>query len=75
MVAPLVIVLGYVIKPIKLRVDLSYGIFLFHMIIVELLKFFGVSGIKGILITVVVTPFIALIANQLIEKPSIALKK
>ncbi len=75
MVSPLVIVLGYIIKPIRFKVELSYGIFLFHMIIVELLKYLGVSGIKGILVTAVATPIFAFVSNQLIEKPSLALKK
>lgn len=74
-VAPLAIIFGFVIKSIHLKVDLSFGIFLFHMIVVGVLKNMGISGAFGIIFTAATAPAVALLSNKLIEKPFARLKK
>ena len=69
MVAPLTILLGFVLKPIHFKLDLSFGLFLFHMVVVGMLLHFGIGGVFGIIITAVFTPFLALVSVFLIEKP------
>lgn len=67
MVAPLTIVMAYIIKPFRLRFDLSFGIFLFHMIIVNLLIKYGVNGVIGIILTAMMSPCVAYLFNRYIE--------
>lgn len=74
MVAPLAIILAFVIGKFRIKKELSYSIFLFHMIIVQILKFFSISGYLGILLTLLITPIVALLSRLCVEEPFFKLK-
>ena len=74
MTAPLAILLAFALGKVRFKVELSYCIFLFHMIIVGILKCFGIGGILGILLTVCITPPVAYVVNRWVEKPLLKLK-
>lgn len=57
------------------RNDISYGIYIFHMPIVNLLIFTNITGLKGWLISLAATFAIALFSWFLVEKPLLGLKK
>lgn len=56
----------------RLKLDISYGLFIYHVLVINFLKTININGNLGILITLVVTPIIALISALTVEK--IALK-
>lgn len=71
----LTIATGYALKEARLGdFEISYGIFLNHMIVVEVLMFFGIFSPIGIVITVVLTPMLAAVSKWAVEKPSLKLK-
>lgn len=75
LVCPLTILFGLYIRPIHLKLDLSFGIFLFHMIVVGTLLFYSIDGVVGIIITALITPCLAFISRTVIEKPILNFKK
>ena len=56
----IVIIIGYSFGCVRFKVEISYEIFILHMIVVGFLKGLGVMGYLGILLTVVITPLVAL---------------
>lgn len=75
MACPLTIIMAYTLKPKRLKIDLSYGVFLNHMIVIGTAVFLGVQGITGVVIAVVITPVLAYLSARFIEKPLLKLKK
>ena len=67
-VAVLVMFLGYVFGNVKIKVDISYGVFLYHMIAVGTLKWIGITGILGIIITLVIATFMAVLSYYVIDR-------
>ena len=54
---------------------ISYGIFIYHMLVINFLKTVNVNGIWGILITLVITPIIALVSAITVERIALRYKK
>ena len=75
LVAPLAIILGFVFGNVKIKLEMSYSIFLYHMVIIAILKSFGIIGVLGIALTLCITPIIALISRILVEMPILKLKE
>lgn len=74
MAVPLSIVMGYALGDHHVKIDISYGVFLIHMIVIGTLKFLGVSGYIGVLLVLVIGPVLALLYCIAIEKPVLKLK-
>jgi len=74
-VAPLSIILGFVIGNVKIKYEMSYSIFLYHMVVIAILKAFGVTGVMGIILTICITPIVAFISRILIEMPMLKFKE
>jgi peptidoglycan/LPS O-acetylase OafA/YrhL len=55
--------------------DLSYGLYIYHMPIVNLLIFHQLVGLFGFLLTIIATFFMAIISYRFIEKPALGIKK
>ena len=68
-VAPLTILLAYEIGTHKLKYDISYGIFIYHMIVIGGLLCLGVTGYIGIVLTIFISPILGFISCKYIEKP------
>lgn len=71
-IAPLccivVVILAYSFGRIKLPYDVSYGIFIYHMIVIGFLKFYNVKGIVGVILTPIIASIMALFSFFLIER-------
>ncbi len=55
--------------------DLSYGIYLFHMPLVNTLMFLGIVGVPGALVALVLTGTCAAFSWHWVERPALAQKK
>lgn len=63
---------GYKAGQHRIKNEISYGLYIYHMIIINAFVMFGFIGkLHYILIVVMVTWIIALLSNNLIEKPII----
>lgn len=74
LLAVIVFGIGYK-KKLRLKTDLSYGIYIYHMIIVNTLLVVGKSGFEALCIVCVCSPIIAVVAYFLIEKPLKKIKR
>ena len=70
----LTIFTGYIYNR-RIKLDISYGIFIYHMLVINFLKTVNVNGIWGILITLVITPIIALVSAITVERIALRYKK
>ena len=59
----------------RLKLDISYGLFIYHMVVINYLLTNGINGVCGIVLTLVITPIIALISSLTIEKIALKYKK
>jgi peptidoglycan/LPS O-acetylase OafA/YrhL/glycosyltransferase involved in cell wall biosynthesis len=61
--------------PVRLRTDISYGVYLLHAPVIQLSLLFGLyrSGWLGVVETVAVVILLSLAVERLIERPGIAL--
>ncbi|MEM9440382.1 MAG: acyltransferase [Pseudomonadota bacterium] len=57
------------------RNDISYGVYIFHMPIINFLLFKNVTGFKGFIIALAFTFIAALVSWFFVEKPTLRLKK
>lgn len=61
---------AYKFGKIRLRHDLSYSIYLYHMIVINALVMFGWRGrLLGVLVVVAATLFLSILSCRLIEEP------
>lgn len=74
LVAPFAIFLAYGMGKKQLKIDISYGIFLYHMVTVGILLHFNVTGWTGIILTISITPLLALLSYIFIENPMLRRK-
>lgn len=70
--AALILYVAFHIKPLKLNIDISYGCYIWHMPIVNVLLIFGFNSV---LFAVVLTFLFSLTSWFFVEKPALALKK
>lgn len=54
--------------------DISYGVYIYHMPIVNILIVLGVTGVVGVLAAFAATTYCALLSWHLVEKPALGLK-
>lgn len=59
----------------RIKNDISYEIFLYHMIVISILKWKGIQGTLGIILTIVITPIVALLVYNFFEKKILEYKK
>lgn len=71
---PLIIIFSFIIGKCVINPELSYSIFLYHMVIISIIKHFNISGLEGIAITLFITPLFAFISRRLIEEPMLRYK-
>ena len=73
---PLIVIsLGYAIGQHKLSADLSYGLYLYHMVVINALVELGITGTGySLVMTYVLTVILALFSWYFIEKPFIKRK-
>ena len=74
-VCPLTIFLGYAMGCIHLKYEISYGLFMFHIIVIQILLLAKVKGYLGIALTLLITTIIALLTCIYVEKPCYRLRK
>ena len=72
---PLAIVMGYAMGGHRLKFDISYGLFLVHMIVIGTAKFCGVGGYVGVGVALVGGVALALLSCFVVERPALRLKK
>ena len=70
----LVFGIGYKFK-LRLKVDLSYGIYIYHMIITNTLIKMDITGVKALGIMSLCSVILALISYFFIEAPLIKIKR
>ena len=68
------ILIGYAFGRIKMKIAITYGIYIFHMVIVGLLLWAGVKDYSGVIITLATTPILAFVSYYFVEKPFLRLK-
>jgi peptidoglycan/LPS O-acetylase OafA/YrhL len=56
------------------RIDISYGIYIYHMPIINLMLFFRIEATTSFIIAILATVSMAIISWYFIEKPSLKLK-
>lgn len=71
----LIMCIAFSFGKVRIKVDISYGVFIYHMIIVGTLHIFGVNGVIGIFITPLLSCFLSIISFWLIEKKSVEFGK
>ena len=74
-VCPLTIIMGYAFGKHRIKHEISYGLFMYHILVVQCLKYFSIGGYLGICMVVVITTFVALVSKRFIEDPCLRLKK
>ena len=57
------------------RNDISYGVYIYHMPVVNFIIFTGYSGGNALVLTLIVTIFIAILSWLLVERPILRMKK
>lgn len=68
--------LSYILGKHKLKMDLSYGIYLYHMVIINVLVQLNLTKrISSLIVVYVVTILAAILSWTLVEKPFINMKK
>jgi peptidoglycan/LPS O-acetylase OafA/YrhL len=55
--------------------DISYGVYIYHMPVINLLLYHGVTGTNGLLITAALVGVLGFLSWKLVEKPALALKR
>ena len=55
--------------------DVSYGIYIYHMPVINLLLFHGITGIGGLFATLAIVFVLAILSWKIIEKPALGLKR
>ena len=55
--------------------DISYGIYIYHMPVINLLVYNNIYGFRAFLITIISTFILAIISWFFVEKPTLRLKK
>lgn len=55
--------------------DISYGVYIYHMPVINLLLFMGIAGVRGLALTLVLVCALALASWTFIERPALALKR
>ena len=73
-VVPLTVFLGYALGTIRIHNEISYGIFLNHMVVVGVLRIIGIRGVIGILLVACITPGIAWLSRTVAEAPCLKWK-
>ncbi len=68
------IILGFALGKIHLKIDISYGLFLNHMIVIGTLLYLGIKGLKGMALVILITPLIAVFSLLFVEKPALRMK-
>lgn len=72
------VALAFTMRTVSGRVlrgnDISYGVYIYHMPVVNLLLFVGVTGALGAVLAAVATVLCALLSWLLVEKPALRLK-
>jgi peptidoglycan/LPS O-acetylase OafA/YrhL len=78
LVAGLTISAAYTMPALSHRLhgnDISYGIYIYHMPVINLLLFHGIAGIGGLFATLVIVGALAILSWKIIEKPALGLKR
>lgn len=75
LVAALVVALSLLTPRVKMKSDISYGVYLLHAPIIQLSLLFGIyePGLDGLAVTVALVLLLALAAERWVEAPGIAL--
>ena len=55
--------------------DISYGVYIYHMPVINLLLFYGMAGLPGFFVAVFGTIALAALSWRLVERPALGLKK
>lgn len=71
----LIMGLGYAFGKIRLKIDLSYGIFLWHMIVIEVLLFLELDEWYYMIAAWGITMGVAFITYYIVEKPFLKIKR
>ena len=74
LLSPLVVILGFIIGKIVIKCEMSYSIFLYHMVVIAVLKHLGFTGVTGIMLTAFVTPIMAYFSRKIVEEPMLKFK-
>lgn len=74
LVAALVVVLALLTPRLRMKADISYGVYLLHAPIIQLSLLFGLyePGLDGVAVTVAVVLLLAFLAERAVEAPGIA---
>lgn len=75
MVPPLVIGLGYCVGEIRFKYDISYGIYIYHMIVINCILNSKQTGIGMMIATWCITVICGFLSFVIIEKPCMNIKK
>lgn len=54
--------------------DISYGVYIYHMPVINVLVFGGITGTRGFVAALLATVILAILSWRLVEKPALTLK-
>lgn len=69
------ILIGFILGDYHIKLDLSYDIYLIHMLVIGTLKYFNILGERGLLMAVVLVPILALAFHYSVKKITVKLRK